>query len=199
MGRTKGYDKRDVARRAMKQFWLHGYYATSIDHLVAATGVSRHGLYSEFRDKRGLFVDTVRVYCDEVVTPAFCQVEAVGAGTTQIRAFLKMQIDRADAAGLPGPGCMMANLMVEAGPHDKEFGALVSTHLSRLTSGFKSAISNEQRRGRLHDESVARDLALHLTIATQGLWSVSRVVKEGDVLRAYADDLVNQIEEKVRT
>ena len=194
MGRNKGYDRQELARRAMALFWRHGYSATSIGQLVATTGVSRHGLYAEFTDKRGLFIESVGVYANEVVTPAFGPVEAQGAGTAQIRTFLATQIDRAVSAGLPGPGCLMANLMIEAEPHDREFGGLVGRHLSRLANGFERAMRNEQSQRRPARDFPLHELALNLTIAIQGLWTVSRVVSQPRVLHAYANSLIDQLE-----
>jgi TetR/AcrR family transcriptional regulator, transcriptional repressor for nem operon len=197
MSRNKTYRRRDVALRAMACFWTQGYYATSIEDLVHATGVSRHGLYADFADKRGLFVAAMRVYFEEIVTPAFARVESKTARINDIREYFETQITMAEQAGLPGPGCMVANTMVEVGPHDTQFAELVSSHLGRLTRGFKNALSNE----RLHrDSSATRDidqLASFLTISTQGLWSVSRTAKQASVLRAYAKDLADTIEEKL--
>src|ERR1700730_4834453 len=113
MPRARGYLPKDVARSAMERFWAHGYYATSIEQLVEATGVSRHGLYAEFGDKRGLFLAAMKVYIDEVVTPAFAPVESPGAGVGTIREYFAFQISLATKKGLPGPGCLFANTMVE--------------------------------------------------------------------------------------
>jgi TetR/AcrR family transcriptional regulator, transcriptional repressor for nem operon len=194
--RPKTYASRDLVLRAMAQFWTHGYYATSIDSLVAATGVSRHGLYAEFNDKRGLFVAAMRAYFDAVVTPAFAPVEAKGAGFKQIRDYFETQIARGEAAGLPGPGCLVANTMVEVGPHDEAFAQWVSTHLRRLTVGFRQVLVNERRRLRPKASLDVDALAFGLTVSTQGLWSVSRTVDRADLLRAYATQLVDDVERK---
>jgi TetR/AcrR family transcriptional regulator, transcriptional repressor for nem operon len=197
MTRPKTYKPSDVARRAMERFWVQGYYATSMADLVAATGVSRHGLYADFRDKHGLFVASMQIYFEEVVTPAFALVEASNAGTAEIRQYFETQIARAEAAGLPGPGCLVANTMVEVGPHDLEFGRLVAAHLSRLTNGFWQAIENERCRREPPPTVDVTKLAFHLTVSAQGLWSFSRTTTQADLLRAYARELVDMIEEKL--
>jgi TetR/AcrR family transcriptional regulator, transcriptional repressor for nem operon len=194
--RPKTYASRDVALRAMAQFWTHGYYATSIDSLVTATGVSRHGLYAEFEDKRGLFVAAMRAYFEAVVTPAFAPVEAKGAGFRQLRDYFEMQIAMGEAAGLPGPGCLVANTMVEVGPHDEAFAQWVATHLRRLTAGFRQVLLNERQRLKPKAPLDVDSLAFGLTVSTQGLWSVSRTVDRADLLRAYATQLVDDLERK---
>jgi TetR/AcrR family transcriptional regulator, transcriptional repressor for nem operon len=194
--RPKTYAPRDLALRAMAQFWTHGYHATSIDNLVTATGVSRHGLYAEFDDKHGLFVAAMRAYFETVVTPAFAPVEAKGAGFEQVRNFFETQIAMGEAAGLPGPGCLVANTMVEVGPHDEAFAQLVATHLRRLMTGFRRVLVNERRRLKPKAALDVDLLAFGLTVSAQGLWSVSRTVDRADLLRAYATQLIDDLERK---
>lgn len=197
MPRLKQYDRKDVLARAMELFWARGYYATSIDDLVRATGVGRHGLYAEFGDKRGLFVAVMETYVETVVTPAFSRVEAEGAGLSDIRAYFKTQIALAAAKGLPGLGCLVANTMTESGPHDKAFGALVRRHLERLDAGFRNALRGACSGHPLKDAADIDGFARVLTIAAQGLWSVSRVTPEPGPLRAFVDNLLKPIEERL--
>jgi TetR/AcrR family transcriptional repressor of nem operon len=195
MPRAKQYDRKEVLARAMALFWARGYYATSIDDLVAATGVSRHGLYAEFGDKRGLFVAVMETYFETVVSPAFSRVEAKGAGFADIRAYFDTQIGLAVAKALPGSGCLVANTMTESGPHEAAFGVLVRRHLDRLEAGFRNALQQAAaRRRRVADID---GLARFLTISAQGLWSVSRVTPEAGPLRAYVDYLLRSVEERL--
>ena len=188
MPRPKTYSEQDVAERAMHRFWRHGYQGSAISDLVEATGVNRHGLYSSFGDKQGLFRAAAAHYTDQVVTPAFAPVEAPGAGLSEIRAYFEDQIKLAEDAGLPGPGCLMANAMTETGPHDPEVAALVLAHMERLAAGFRNALS----------ETVpAKDRwreARFLMISAQGLWSVSRMAEDAAPLRDYVDCLMSRYE-----
>jgi TetR/AcrR family transcriptional regulator, transcriptional repressor for nem operon len=198
MVRSKSYNPHDVPVLAAMQFWRHGYHATSMADLVAATGVSRHGLYADFTDKRGLFVAAFAAYVDTVVTPAFAPVEAPGAGFAQIRGFFETQIVLAESAGLPGPGCLVSNTMVEAGPHDALFDQLVKAHLARITAGFRAALASEQHKRRAPLTLNLDSLAFRLTVSAQGLWSISRTLTQADLLRTYAEELVNDIEDKFK-
>ncbi len=49
----------------MNTFWRHGYDATSLDELSAATGLNWPSLYAGFGDKRDLFLETLRRYREE--------------------------------------------------------------------------------------------------------------------------------------
>ena len=186
----------------MERFWRHGFYASSIEDLVAATGLTRAALYAEFGDKAGLFRASLALYSQEVVAPLQAPMESNPGGLTDLKKYFDTQIARAERAGLPGPGCLMANTMVECstiecGPHDESFSAVVSQHLKRTMEAFRLALQYEslQRTGRRLPE--VERLAWYLTISAQGLWSVSRVVSDAKVLRAYAEDLFRQVERRL--
>jgi AcrR family transcriptional regulator len=62
MGRPKNYSREEVLEKALPVFWKRGFSGTSLQDLERATGVNKSGLYSEFRDKKDLFVESLRYY-----------------------------------------------------------------------------------------------------------------------------------------
>jgi len=62
MGRPKNFSREEVLAKAMPVFWKRGFSDTSLQDLERATGVNKSGLYSEFRDKKDLFVESLRYY-----------------------------------------------------------------------------------------------------------------------------------------
>ena len=194
MSKPKSYERAELTRRAMERFWRHGFYATSIRDLVEAAGVSRHGLYTEFGDKNGIFLAALEMYLANFVQQVFGRVETETADVRQIRAYFEHLIDLAETAGLPGPGCLMANTMVESAPHEEAFREIVWRHLDRIKRGFTRAISNGQRLGTVDHRVDAERYAEFLAISAQGLWSVSRVTDDAAVLRAYVDALLAPLE-----
>ena len=63
-----------------------------MEDLVKATGVSRHGIYSDTGGKRDLFLETFAIYQREVVSPAFAAVEADGAGSPKLHTISKPRL-----------------------------------------------------------------------------------------------------------
>lgn len=61
-GRPRQYDPEQALARAAESFWKGGYAGTSLDDLVAATGMNRPSLYAAFGDKRDLYVKTLERY-----------------------------------------------------------------------------------------------------------------------------------------
>ena len=194
MPKPRTYERSELIKAAMEQFWAHGFYATSIRDLVAVTGVSRHGLYAEFEDKHGIFLAALETYLETFVEEAFGRVEEDAASVRQIRDYFEYLIALAEENGLPGPGCLMANSMVEVGPHEEAFKAVIQRHLDRLRAGFAAALKNGQKRGEVEASLDVQRFAEFLAISAQGLWSASRMISDGAHLRAYVDTLLAPLE-----
>jgi TetR/AcrR family transcriptional repressor of nem operon len=56
MARPRNFDETEVIRAAGETFGRLGYFGTSIDDLLEATGLLRGSLYKAFGSKRNLFV-----------------------------------------------------------------------------------------------------------------------------------------------
>lgn len=56
MPRPISFTTDQLAGRALQHFWVHGFHASSMDDLVKATGISRHGIYATFGGKKALFM-----------------------------------------------------------------------------------------------------------------------------------------------
>ncbi len=180
MPRAKSHSPDGLAAAAMDVFWRRGYEATSMEDLVAATGVSRHGIYGDFGGKHDLFLAGFEIYDREIVTPAFGSVEAPGADLDTVAAYFEHQIALAEHIGLPGPGCLVANTATEVAPHDAAALEKVHAHHGRLHGGFRNALANEAGEGSDVDLG---SLVEALVIFAQGLWSASRVTDDAEALR----------------
>lgn len=78
MGRLKAFNRDDVLDAAVQLFWKKGYADTSLSDLEKATGVNKSGLYSEFKDKDDIFVESLRRYHDQMPLYALLKAEPLG-------------------------------------------------------------------------------------------------------------------------
>jgi len=179
----------------MPRFWAHGYGGTSMDDLVRVTGASRQAIYQCYGDKRELYIGCLNLYRDSVVTPAFARVERAGASLTDIAAFFEIQIARAEAGGLPGPGCLFVNTMAEVAPHDPGVEALTAAHDLRLRRGFANALAGSAGGGA--DGRLIDDLATMMTASAHGLWSMSRAILDAAPLRRAAACLIDLVQRRL--
>jgi TetR/AcrR family transcriptional regulator, transcriptional repressor for nem operon len=196
MPRPKSQSREALRDHALSHFWAQGYGATSVDDLVTALGTNRHSLYAAFGGKQPLFLACLDAYQDQVVTPAFAQVEAEGATLDAVAAYLEYQIARAEEAGLPGSGCLIANVTAEIGARDAAVLVRTEAHHARLHAGFLGVLAKSDPLGRLSPEE-HDGLASLMVVAAQGLWSFSRTTDDPEVLRSSARALLDLVRRRL--
>src|ERR1700742_3413800 len=108
MGRQKGFKRKSVLEKALPVFWRHGFADTSLQELEQATGVNKSGLYSEFKAKEDLFVESLRYYVDNLELGPLLASEPLG--WDNIERFLKARYR--NGQGLKG--CFAVNSMRES-------------------------------------------------------------------------------------
>ncbi len=193
MARPQKYKSENLADLALTTFWEGGYFATSMDDLVRVTGVNRHSIYKEFGGKRQLFLASFNHYSATIVTPAFSRVEEADANLNAVSDYFEQQITLAEATGLPGPGCFIANSMTEVAPQDPEVQKIVDTHNGRLKQGFVGALRNSVNSTESKSDAEIEQLAQIMLVFTNGLWSLSRRVSNGQELRDAANNFLTLI------
>jgi TetR/AcrR family transcriptional regulator, copper-responsive repressor len=88
MGRRKLFTREDVLDKAIPVFWKHGLAETSVQDLEQATGVRKSGLYTEFKDKEDLFVQSLRRYFEILMARGHLTKQPLG--WVNVESFLKV-------------------------------------------------------------------------------------------------------------
>lgn len=91
MGRLKGFNRDDLLDSAIQLFWKKGYADTSLSDLEKATGVNKSGLYSEFKDKDDIFLESLRRYHDSM--PLYDHLRAEPRGWDNIENYFKAKLN----------------------------------------------------------------------------------------------------------
>ncbi|WP_338523820.1 TetR/AcrR family transcriptional regulator [Pseudomonas batumici] len=107
MGRPKKFSREGVLEKALPVFWKHGFYGTSVQDLERATGVNKSGLYSEFRGKEDLFLESLRYYFE--TRGGWEIINAEPSGWHNIERFLRLSEAQANGQA----GCFSVNSMRE--------------------------------------------------------------------------------------
>lgn len=102
MGRLKNFNREDVLDEAIQLFWKKGYADTSLSDLEKATGVNKSGLYSEFKDKDDIFIESLKRYRES--HPGYKQLLVEPLGWKNIENFFKSTM-----ACKGQKGCFLAN------------------------------------------------------------------------------------------
>lgn len=186
MPRNKEFDPTRALDQAMHLFWRQGYYATSMDDLVAALHVQRYGIYAVFTSKHDLFLAALDRYLLTIVSDLLAQVEQPGAGVDEIRAYFGqlVMIAHSPAGEI---GCLMCNSATELAPHNPDVAAKVEGYVQRLTTAFRNALQNAQGRRDL-DGSLDLEAAAHyLTGTVIGVSVYAKTPVQRDAIDQYVD------------
>jgi TetR/AcrR family transcriptional repressor of nem operon len=184
----KQYDETDVLERAMAAFWARGYEATSINDLVAATGLNRGSLYAGFTDKRSLFLRALDHYDKEHRQAFLSALERDHAPREAILAAFRQVVDSSDE-GRNRKGCLLVNTALELSPHDPAIEGIVRAKLEAVEAFFRARIEAAQKDGTICPEVPAAERARVLF----GLFMGLRVITRSRPDRTLMASIVTQV------
>jgi TetR/AcrR family transcriptional regulator, copper-responsive repressor len=162
-GRPRAYDPDEALARAAATFWKAGYAGTSLDDLVAATGMNRPSLYAAFGDKREIYLKTLDYYMEESRTLA----RAALADDPPLRVFLKRFYDKAlDLYYGDGPrGCYTVGTAATVAAVDDDVRKFLADRVRNADDFLKARIEKGQARGEISRDADPAALA-YLATAT---------------------------------
>jgi TetR/AcrR family transcriptional regulator, copper-responsive repressor len=147
MGRPKNFSREEVLEKAIRVFWKRGFSDTSVQDLERATGVNKSGLYSEFRDKEDLFVESLRYYLATQQKRRLLIEQPLG--WKNIEAFLK----RGPHSKEEQKGCFSVSSMREFAILPEEAHAIVAQNRATMK---RLLVKNIEAEGsKMDPESVA--------------------------------------------
>src|SRR6516165_8046554 len=192
-GRPRQYDPERALAKAADAFWKQGYAATSLDDLVAATGMNRPSLYVAFGDKRDLYLRTLKRYQQ--------QSRAIGAQITAddppLRVFLKrfyeaaleIYLDSGDEArGCYSISTAPAQAVTDAGVRDFLAASIIGTD-----AFVAKQIEKARERGEVPIDADPHALAQLATAALHTIAIRARVGVPRKQLKAVAAAIIDLI------
>jgi TetR/AcrR family transcriptional repressor of nem operon len=172
-GRPKSFDETEVLERAMDLFWERGYARLSVSDLLDHMGISRQSLYDSFGSKRQLFIRAIHHYRDTQLTSALALLERETSPIENVKEV--MRFFESLASDHRCRGCLVANTLVELGPHDPEIGHMLQATLDLLQAGLCDALRRAHERGELPASKSPRQVSRALLNALIGLAVAGRL------------------------
>ena len=167
LGRPKSFDRQEALEKAMQLFWTKGYEAASVRDLLAAMGINRGSMYDTFGDKRSLFLESIRHYCENVAGPAIASLNAAGSPRANIERTLREFAERAASSGCRG--CLVTNTTVEVASHDPGVAKAMKSALLSVEEAFRQVLERAVELNEVPANANTRTLARFLVNTLQGL------------------------------
>lgn len=171
MARPRTFDLDEALDAALEAFWKHGFAATSMADLCAATGLGKGSLYQAFGDKESLYLAALERYLKGAATMTDEMLAVGETALESLRHFLEQM-----AHGVCGDnkGCFVVNALVEQGPSDGRACEMLGEFRERRLAQLGVVIRTAQEAGDLDASRSPEDAARFLMALANGLAVQSR-------------------------
>lgn len=169
MGRAISFDLAQTLDAAMRQFWKGGYAATSLQDLLAATGLGAGSFYNTLKSKKQLFLLSLERYAASEVTKRFDALtseETVGLG---LRAMYRVAFDALDDPNTPSRLCLMAGMIAPDTLADSDMRRIVVDGQRRFKELVVNLVERDVGNGVLPATMDAQTVASIIATYGQGL------------------------------
>jgi len=182
MARPRSFEIDEALDSAIGVFWDRGYEASSMADLMKAMGLQKGSIYKAWKDKRALFLASLRRYLDQ----GYERLQALAAG--EPRAALQALFAHFTSnCSQSKRGCFGLNTAVELGPHDARVGKLLAAHRARVVDLFADVIGRGQDARAFRADRKARELAEFVLLVITGMLTRSREAFSAEEARRAAD------------
>ena len=188
----KNFDIDVTLTRAMQTFWAHGYEATSMQDLVAATGVNRASIYATYGDKRALFLTALRKYDGEIRRRMLAELAETKTPAAAIAALFDEFIGQTTVPQ-GNWGCFLVNTALELAAHDHEIAELVNAAQDEIEAFFLAMIRKGQQSGAFAADRDAKPLAHQALASLLGMLVMIRSRPEEEFLTAVRDGFLKSL------
>lgn len=192
MPRIEEFDRENVLLKAMHVFWEKGYNGTSIQDLVAVTGLNRSSIYNSFGSKLELYQETLKRYhksgnaqFQKALMKARNPLEAI---RLIFEGFLpEIMNDKEDK------GCFAMNCKAEMGNQDQDIRRWLLDQQENTLAVFQQLVADGQEQGTINKEQDSKTYAYHIFNAFQGFRMTGILVKDRKVLQPIIDNAIKVI------
>ncbi len=185
MARTKEYDRDQALENAMMLFWAQGYTTTSVQQLLDVMGISRSSMYTEFGNKRDLFVEVMSLY-NRFSTGLIDTVARANNPADAVREFYEIGFVQQPNKMLYR-GCLLVNTILELRDVDDELSLTAIKYFDEIEKTFANCFQKCISNGTLQQDLDPEVLASFFMTAIKGM----RVVARQNPSEAYLHGIID--------
>jgi TetR/AcrR family transcriptional regulator, transcriptional repressor for nem operon len=185
-----------IVEAAADLIYAHGVERTSLDEVMAASGVSKSQLYHYFADKDALVLEVIARQTERVLEAQRPHLEALDS-LAALKAWRNAIVRLGRAA--QGKGCPLGSLASELAndsePARKRLADSFSTWRNRIENG----LAKMRERGELAASADPHDLALALLSAVEGGLLLAKTAHSSRPLEIAIDMAIDHVARHVNT
>jgi TetR/AcrR family transcriptional repressor of nem operon len=192
MPRPVEFDREQVLRDAMLQFWRHGYHKTSVRDLTAATRLQPGSLYGAFTNKRTLFLKSLDYYTETLQATVDQVLRSKERPLARIRRFFNLLLDET-ASDPEEKGCLLVNTLLETPTEEREITQRAAGALAYVEGAFADVLEEAKRSGELPPDADAGALAKMLMTGIFGLRVYAKMQLSQGTLASIAETILSTL------
>ncbi|MBV0914198.1 TetR/AcrR family transcriptional regulator [Anianabacter salinae] len=132
-GRPREYSAEQAIRDVTAVFWENGYFATTLDSLIAKAGLSRSSFYSFFGSKQRALHHVLRLHAAQIIRGLEATRRAAPDPATAVHDMARKAVDPEGGRR----GCFLANCNMELAPVDPVVDGIVTEHFRLIEDQFE--------------------------------------------------------------
>jgi TetR/AcrR family transcriptional repressor of nem operon len=166
---TKGdLTRQHIIEKSMQLFSVHGYFNTSIESIVKATGLTKGGLYGHFGNKQeiwyAVYDECVRVWKSIV----FQGVRDISDPLARIGKVVENNLQNYLGAGVFEGGCFLCNALVELAGQSPDMSAYVLEGFKSFAKLLRRWLNEADQQGRLKEGLNLDEIAHFIVTSLNG-------------------------------
>jgi TetR/AcrR family transcriptional regulator, transcriptional repressor for nem operon len=179
-----------IVEAAANLIYAHGVRRTSLDDVMAASGVSKAQLYHYFVDKDALVLEVIARQTERVLEAQRPHLEALDS-LPALKAWRNAIVRLNRAAG--GKGCPLGALASELANDSEPARKRLAVSFSMWRDRIEKGLARMQERGELAASANPHDLALTLLSAVEGGLLLAKTTLSSRALELSLDMAIDHV------
>lgn len=163
-GRPRQFDEDTVTESMMVLFWQQGFNATSLDDIVAATGLNRPSLYRAFGNKTDMYMKCLDLFSERMTELFRVAFENADTLETALSSFYHsiIEVYYSGSNKKTGLGCLVFSNAIAVAPMNEDIQGTISRGLEQVKATFKLSMV----RYRPENPKASIDIAVEVALST---------------------------------
>ena len=184
-----------IVEAAADLIYAHGVERTSLDDVMAASGVSKSQLYHYFADKEALVLEVIARQTERVLDAQRPHLEALDS-LPALKAW-RDAIVRLNKA-VKSMGCPLGSLASELANDSEPARKRLADSFSMWRDRIENGLAKMQERGELSASADPRDLAFALLSAVEGGLLLAKTTRSSRPLEIALDMAIDHVARHVK-
>ena len=187
---TKGTQtRRNIIEKSLQLFCVKGYYNTSINDILDATGLTKGGLYGHFTSKEDIWYavydEALRIWRQVI----FKDIQSSSSPLERIEAFIENDIKNKLGNDIFEGGCFFHSMLVELSGQSDAMSRHILAGFMQLDGLLCSWLEQADQQGMLKQGLNFKEIANYIIISLNGAAALYASSREPAIL----DHTVSQL------